>query len=399
MGGRIDINSLYKPLYTSKKRYFFLTGGRGSLKSTTVHDFISRLTYEQGHGILFTRYTMTSAEKSIIPEFITVITRNNSLQDFTITKDLITNNRTGSFIMFSGIKTSSGMQTANLKSIPNLTTWVIDEGEDFRDEKTFDDIDNSIRSTNNVNRVIWIQNPSTMEHFIYDRWLANSFKHKEIEDYKVELSTNEDVEHIHSTYHIAKKFLNKDWINKAEKLKEKDPKKYFHIYIGGWLKNAEGVVFENWEFGEFDTTLPFVYGLDFGSRDPNALVKVAVDVKKELIYVDEVLYQNDLGTPQLGECLLRLVGHKHLILADSASKQTIRDLYDMGLNILRCSKSGRKIDWIRKMQGYKMIVTPNSKNVGKALNNYAWKNGAAEIAEHEWSHIPDAIEYAFKEFF
>ncbi len=68
MGG-VKINKVYNPLYTSDKRYFLITGGRGSLKSTTIHDFVSRLTYQIGQGILFTRYTMTSAEKSIIPEF------------------------------------------------------------------------------------------------------------------------------------------------------------------------------------------------------------------------------------------------------------------------------------------------------------------------------------------
>ena len=76
MGG-IRINKAYAPLITSKKRYFLLTGGRASLKSTTIHDFASRLTYEKRHGILITRYTMSSAEKSIIPEFESSIKLNN----------------------------------------------------------------------------------------------------------------------------------------------------------------------------------------------------------------------------------------------------------------------------------------------------------------------------------
>ena len=163
------IDEAFKPLYTSKKRYFFITGGRGSLKSTSVHDFISRLTYEEGHGVLVTRYTMASAEKSIIPEFKIVATRNGSIKDFDITQSKITNKITGSFILFSGIKTNSGDQTANLKSLAGITTWIIDEGEDFKDEKTFDDIDDSIRTNEKQNRVIWIQNPTTYEHFIYKR--------------------------------------------------------------------------------------------------------------------------------------------------------------------------------------------------------------------------------------
>jgi len=47
------INEYFIPLYTSKKRYFLLTGGRGSLKSTTVHDFIARLTFQVGGELVF----------------------------------------------------------------------------------------------------------------------------------------------------------------------------------------------------------------------------------------------------------------------------------------------------------------------------------------------------------
>ena len=131
---KVNINKVYQPLYTTDKRYILVTGGRGSLKSTTVHDFICRLTYQMGQGILFTRYTMTSATKSIIPEFIETLKRNNSEVNFHVTKDKIINLTTGSFIIFSGIKTSSGNQTANLKSLSGITTWVIEEGEDFDDE-------------------------------------------------------------------------------------------------------------------------------------------------------------------------------------------------------------------------------------------------------------------------
>ena len=76
------INELFVPLYQSKKRYYLITGGRGSLKSTTVHDFIARLSYEVGNGILILRYTMTSAEKSVIPEFKSCLERLEIESDF-----------------------------------------------------------------------------------------------------------------------------------------------------------------------------------------------------------------------------------------------------------------------------------------------------------------------------
>ena len=87
------------------------------------------LTRENGHVILFTRYTLVSAAISIIPEFIEKIELMQMEDQFVVTKDEIINILTGSKIIFKGIKTSSGTQTANLKSLQGVTTWVLDEAE------------------------------------------------------------------------------------------------------------------------------------------------------------------------------------------------------------------------------------------------------------------------------
>lgn len=397
MDKRVEINESYKPLYESSKRYYFITGGRGSLKSTSVHDFICRLTYQEGHGVLFTRYTMTSAEKSIIPEFLIVAERNGTIKDFEVTATRITNKHTGSFIIFSGIKTSSGNQTANLKSIAGITTWVIDEGEDFTDEKTFDDIDNSVRSINAQNRVIWIQNPTTKEHFIYKRWIEDNNKQIDVKGYKVSVSDLPEVEHIHTTYHIAKKYLSQSFIDKAEKLEQKDNKKYYHTYIGGWLEKSEGVIYDNWIEGEFNDSLPYCYGLDFGFNDPNALVKVAVDNNNLKIYLHECYFRSGDGLEQLYEALLNICGVNDLIVGDNQAKTLIYSLQAKGLNIVGCRD--KKVNYrIKMIQGYEIIVTKESHNLKKALNNYSWHDKRSETPNHDWSDLCDAFGYGAMEF-
>jgi phage terminase large subunit len=68
----IKLLDKYQPLFyeNPESRYFLITGGRGSGKSWTLSLFLLNLTYEEGHVILFTRWTLTSAFISIIPEFI-----------------------------------------------------------------------------------------------------------------------------------------------------------------------------------------------------------------------------------------------------------------------------------------------------------------------------------------
>ena len=176
----IDINEKYQPLFDNenKNRYFVITGGRGSSKSFSVALKLLLLTYEKGHKVLFTRYTMISAHSSIIPEFIEKIELLGKEKDFRITKDEIINLTTGSLIMFKGIKTSSGNQTAALKSLNGVTTFVVDEAEELVDEVMFDKIDLSVRSKTHQNRCILILNPTTREHWIYKRF----FEQAEVEE-------------------------------------------------------------------------------------------------------------------------------------------------------------------------------------------------------------------------
>jgi phage terminase large subunit len=389
------IDEAFKPLYLSKKRYFFITGGRGSLKSTSVHDFIARLTYDKGHGILVTRFTMASAEKSIIPEFKIVATRNGSINDFDITHSKITNKITGSFILFSGIKTSSGDQTANLKSLAGITTWVIDEGEDFKDEKTFDDIDDSIRTNEKQNRVIWIQNPSTIDHFIHKRWVLETPKILNIEGFDVVTSNHADVEAIHTTYHIAKNYLSESILKKISDTKENNPKKYLHKYLGAWLDRAEGVVFDNWKFGSFNPDeLQTSFGQDYGfSIDPTTLVEVAIDKGKKIIYVKQHLYKNKLTTSEIAEININVCGKK-LIIGDSAEPRLLDELSRLGCNIIPAIKGAGSINLgVELIKDYLLIVDFNSKDIAKELNNYVYVDKGSKLYIDDYNHIIDAVRY------
>jgi phage terminase large subunit len=238
----ITINDKYLVL-DNDTRYFICTGGRGSGKSFSIGLLLCLLTFEPNHVILFTRYTLRSASISIIPEFLQKIELLGMQEDFYITKDEIINKKSGSRILFRGIKTSSGDQTANLKSLQGVTTWVLDEAEELTDEETFDKIDLSVRSRDTQNRVIMIMNPSTKEHWIYQRF----FEAKGMQDGK-NIQKN-DTTYIHTTYLDNKENLSSSYINQLENIRLRRPEKYKHQILGGWLDKAEGVVFSNWQMG------------------------------------------------------------------------------------------------------------------------------------------------------
>jgi phage terminase large subunit len=366
-----------------------VTGGRGSSKSFSVTSFLLLLTYEQGHVILFTRYTLVSAHISIIPEFIEKIELMQMQSNFVITKDEIINTVTGSKIIFKGIKTSSGTQTANLKSLQGVTTWVLDEAEELTDEDTFDKIDLSIRHKVKQNRVILILNPTTKEHFIYNRF----FESKGIQE-GVTLTRN-DTTYIHTTYLDNIENLSKSFLDQIEQIKSHRPEKFKHQIMGGWLDKAEGVIFTNWSIGDFVNTGTVVFGQDYGfSNDPSTLVETSIDRANRKIYIKLHLYQTGLTTSDLYEINKRVAGDS-LTIADSAEPRLINELRAKGLNILEAIKGqGSVTHGISILQDYDLVIDPESIELHKELNNYSWLEKKSKTPIDNFNHAIDAIRYA-----
>lgn len=389
----IEIKRKYEGILKNKTRYYIVTGGRGSGKSFAVNLLLAYLTFEKGHKILFTRYTMTSAHLSIIPEFKEKIELLNAIDYFEIYKSEIINKLTKNSIIFRGIKTSSGVQTAALKSLQNITTWVLDEAEELMDEETFDKIDLSVRQKGVQNRIILILNPTTKEHWIYKRFFESNSVPDGFSGIKG------DVTYIHTTYLDNIENLDKSFIQRVEEIKKTNPNKYKHVILGSWIERAEGVIFQNWEIGKFDDSLPYCYGMDFGfSIDPTVLVRVALDNKKKIIYINEEYYDNNqLSTGDLRNILSKSIKRKDdLIVADSAEGRLIYELSSW-YNIVPCKKGNDSVrEGITNMLDYKKIITENSSNVIKELNNYCWNDKKAGIPIDAYNHAIDASRYAFK---
>jgi len=388
MKNSIQLNDKYIPLFTDKSRYFVVTGGRGSGKSFGVNVFLLNLTYESGHKVLFTRFTLTSAAASIIPEFIEKIELMGVESDFRITKDEIINLTTGSSIMFKGIRTSSGNQTAALKSLSGVTTFVLDEAEELVDEDTFSKIDFSIRSNTKSNRVILILNPTTKEHWIYQRFFMYP---------NVKAGTNGskgDVTYIHTTFEDNKDNLSKSYLEQLYDLKRRDIVKFEHQILGGWLNKAEGTIITNWKVGHFVQTELMCYGQDFGfSTDITSLVKVSVDKDTRSVYVKQIYGKTNLSTSDIAYRNKKECG-TDLIICDSAEPRLISELKNMGLNIRpTIKKKGSILSGIALMQDYQIIVDRESNGIIREINNYVWHERNQRPVD-KFNHYIDAIRYS-----
>lgn len=380
----VSLNSKYKGL-KSDSRYFVITGGRGSGKSFSITVFLVLLTFEENNKVLFTRYTMSSAGMSIIPEFIEKLELMGLLEHFTVTKFEIINNLTGSSIYFSGIKTASGDQTAKLKSISGVNTFVLDEAEELQEEENFDKIDFSIRAKGVKNRCLLILNPATKEHWIYQRF----FQNRGIPDGFN--GTKDGVTYIHTTYEDNRDNLSESFLKEIDRMKQRRPNHYRHQILGGWLQKAEGVIFTDWQMGKFNTEIDSIFGLDIGfSRDESVLVEGCVDKVRKIIWLKEHFYKKGLVTSNIYELCLRYAG-KRLIVIDNSEPRLRAELNSRGLNLTpTLKKKGSILTGIALMQDYNINI--EGENLVKEFNNYAWKvSGVTPI--DNYNHGIDAARY------
>ena len=396
---------VYEPLYRDREHFVILvTGGRASGKSHAVSTFIERLTFEMGrhegervvHNILFTRYTMASAGISVIPEFMDKIEADGTGRYFRATKTDVVNAMTGSRVMFRGIKTSSGNQTAKLKSIHGITTFVVDEAEEWTSEEEFDKIMLSIRQKGLQNRIIIVMNPTDSGHFIYRKYIKDTHRTEYFDGVPVQISTHPSVLHIHTSYLDNREHLSEEFLGEVGRMREGDPGKYAHVVMGRWADVAEGAVFGRWGVvdGFPEHARHVAVGLDLGyTQDPTAIVRCGVVDGR--LYLDELCYRKGMLATDI---IRELKGHGLHVYSESADPRLIDEIALGGVVIYPVQKgAGSVLAGIEKMKTMEIFVTRRSLNLQEELRNYVWdrdKDGNFVNSPRDaFNHLIDAARY------
>jgi phage terminase large subunit len=172
-------------------------------------------------------------------------------------------------------------------------------------------------------------------------------------------------------------------------------KNFHRIHVLCEYGGAEGLIYPNWSYGEFDTSLPYGFGLDFGFHpDPDAMVRIAIDEKKRKIYAKECFYLNGLQISDLKAELKLNVNPGKLVIADSEDPRMISEIRSAGFNIKAVKKyDGSVIEGIRLVQDYDIITDKESTNLVKELRNHTWNDKKAGIPNKGFNHLLSGIRY------
>jgi len=348
---KLVINPVFQPLFYDNlddPRYYQVYGGRGSGKSFTVAVAIVQKTYSQYlHKILYLRQTMSSSEDSTISDIRLVIQKLGLEADFREIKGVITNIKTGSQIVFKGIR-STGSQTAKLKSLSGITTLVIEEAEEVESFDEFSKIDESIRISGKPLKIILIYNPtSSVKSWIHKEWFKEGIPKME----------RNDTIYMHSTYLDNVENLNASVVKRYEDLKETNPIYYKNTILAEWTLDMANKIYDGWGiYDYFDNYGDVWYGLDFGYGGHDKTSMVQINYFEGVYYVRQMFSKSKLKIRDiLNQMRKAKIPFNAIIYADSAMPMLIQEIRDGGYNGIRTCTKGNVEAGIKKIQDKHII--------------------------------------------
>jgi len=414
----IKFSKKYEPLFQLLKSdndykdvdTVLVSGGRDSGKTFGVGCVCVLATADWNHRLLYTRYTMSSTDNSITAALENRMELFGLLDEFVYANHDYYHKNSKGKISITGHKTSSGNQSAKLKSLEDYSMFVTEEGEELPSYEDWKKIKLSIRAKDVQCINVIVFNPPTKKH-----WLYSQFYEGVPDGFNGVIG---NVMYIHTNYlDLGKENIAIQNWNEYERLRlvyeyylslskeerEQLPtkiireyKEYKNIVLGSFRDTAEGVIFDYsiGEFPEDNTGLVFI-GADQGFTHPTAFVKICVDRKNKKLYAKELFYKTNQTTSQIYDEIKEPCGYTR-VWCDSAVPMFIADLKRKGLNIYSCKKP--KInDSINAILDYELIIDKNSLNLQTELDNYSWSTKDKEVPIDDFNHAIDAMRYAFTE--
>ena len=158
----------------SKVDTVLMSGGRDSGKTYGLGCFVGAATSQANHRVLYTRQTMTSTRNSISKGLENRLESMGIEHLYKYANYEYTSTIKGAkgLITITGQKTSSGTQTAKLKSLEGYSIFITDEGEELESLEVWVKIKRSIRAQDVQCLNIISFNPPTKSHFLFKEFYA-----------------------------------------------------------------------------------------------------------------------------------------------------------------------------------------------------------------------------------
>lgn len=397
------VNEAYKPLFTSKKRYQILMGGRGAGRSTVASQkAIAKLVAPEYYRCAIMRLVLGDIRNSIYREITDRAEENGIYDSIAINDSQMVLAYGANTINAVGFKKSSGEQKAKLKSLANYTDVIIEEADEISEED-FMQLDDSLRTMKNDITITLLLNPPPKSHWIIKRWF-NLLPHPEVKDFyipELKPEMEKDTLFIRTSYKDNIKNIAPQSITNYERYRTTKPEHYWNMIAGLVPEVVRGKIYKGWQEIE---AVPHEAQLirrwlDFGySNDPTAIGAL---YKYNGGYIlDEEMYRKGMLNKQIADFINNQPNSPEtLVVADSSEPKSIDEIKLYGVNILPAVKGkGSIVTGIQFVQAQKISYTKRSTNIKNEYENYAWLEDKEGNVFNEPKggndHHMDGIRYA-----
>lgn len=381
-------NASHKPFFEDQSRWVISYGGAGSAKSySAAQKILTRIITEENHKFLITRKVAKTLRVSVFQLFKDVISDIELSDDFKINKSdmTITYIHNNSTLLFFGLD-----DIEKLKSIQGITGIWVEEASEC-DQNDIMELNRRLRGiTPYYKQIILTFNPISHLH-----WLKAHF-----------FDNPANKANIYKTTYLDNKFLDDEYKQEIEDIKNYDIQQYNIYALGEWGVLNTNIVYHNFKFNQHTTTLTIDdfeilhCGVDF---NVGGSVCVICCIKDNKVYVVDGWAVHD--TQQIADKLngTQYQNHQKIIYPDAsggnesanASRSSLEILQDNGLriNANRANPSVRdRINAVnRKLARDEIFISDRVEKLIFSLQTQAYlDNGKPEkYTEHKGGAIDD----------
>lgn len=382
MNINVKMNSCFKEVDRSKKRYIVMKGSAGSGKSVdTAQNYILRLMKDKGRNLVAMRKSDITNRDSTFAELTGALYKmfgDKYDKYWQVNKSplMLTFKPNGNQIIFRGM--NDDRQREKLKSITfprgKLTDVWLEEATEFT-QADLEIIDDRLRGELPEGQFYQIRmtfNPVNKSH-----WIKKVFFDRRDPDVLT-----------HSSTYLQNRFIDEAYHRRMERRKEVDPEGYQIYGLGEWGEIG-GLILHNWDVADISLNLndydDVAIGQDFGFNHANAILLLGI--KDDDIYILNEVYCFEKDTSEIIP-LAQAAGipQNKEMWCDSAEPDRIKMWKEAGYRAKPVDKGGSQgsvkaqIDWLKgvvsksKAVKRKIHVHPQCVNTIKELQQWKWKH-------------------------
>ena len=416
-----EVNPKFRNVWTTKKPYNILKGGRNSFKSSVValllaFMMIGHIILGRKVNIVIIRKVARTIRDSVFLKIQWALDKFGILDEFecTISPFKIVHIKTGSTFYFYG---QDDFQKLKSNDIGNIVAVWVEEAAEFINAEEFDQMKatfmRQMPSFVNVVHFFWSYNPPRNPYHWINEWV------KELEGHPDYL--------IHSSSYLDDElgFVTRQMLDEINRIKENDYEYYQYLYEGlpvGFQDNIYNIGTFNMieELPEDDYITALFYSLDGGhAQSATTVLFLAMTAKRKVILLDTYYYSPAGKTIKLAPSQLSTEVHGFVVstLQDErwrgrpvinrtidSAEAALRNQYFLDYQI-RWNPVGKKeklimVDYATNLfaQGrFYVLNTKNNQIFIEEHKHYSFKEGTGNsdtpIIIKEDDHTCDAFQY------